>query len=61
MSYSNLDQFLQISGRICEKAALSVMLQLAQGLSYLSERNICHRDIKPSNILISSKGIPHIM
>lgn len=30
MSYSNLDQFLQISGRICEKAALSVMLQLAQ-------------------------------
>ena len=30
--------------------------QVAQGLKFLHERNICHNDIKPSNILLFSNG-----
>lgn len=39
-----------------DECIASVGLQVAQGLKFLHERNICHNDIKPSNILLFSNG-----
>ena len=40
--------------QLTERQKLDIMIQIAQGVEYLHEKNIIHRDIKPSNILISS-------
>jgi eukaryotic-like serine/threonine-protein kinase len=39
-----------------ERAAASIVAQLADGLHHAHQRGILHRDIKPSNILISADG-----
>jgi eukaryotic-like serine/threonine-protein kinase len=39
-----------------ERAAASIVAQLADGLHHAHQRGILHRDIKPSNILISAEG-----
>jgi serine/threonine protein kinase len=38
--------------------AVSMLLPIAQALTYAHENNIIHRDIKPSNILLTEKGVP---
>ena len=40
--------------QLTERQKLDIMIQIAQGVQYLHEKNIIHRDIKPSNILISN-------
>jgi len=39
-----------------EKAALRVVLAVAETLSYLAASGIVHRDIKPGNIMLASSG-----
>ena len=43
---------------ICERdgAVRSCMMQLAEGLVALHQRNLLHRDVKPSNILVTATG-----
>ena len=53
---SNLRDFLKIRVRLPEKAALPLIVGLAQGLQYSLDRGITHRDIKGTNILIGSNG-----
>lgn len=37
-----------------------VGIQLAEGLSYASEKGVLHRDVKPANILLSAEAIPKL-
>ncbi len=39
-----------------EKAALRVVLAVAEALSYLAANGIVHRDIKPGNIMLATSG-----
>lgn len=39
-----------------EKAALRVVLSVAEALNYLAVNGIVHRDIKPGNIMLASSG-----
>lgn len=41
--------------------AVSLIVQLAEGLSEAHELGIIHRDLKPENIMINRKGTPVIM
>jgi serine/threonine-protein kinase len=39
-----------------EKAALEVVLKMAEALQYLSSQGVVHRDVKPGNIMLASDG-----
>ncbi|HMA88979.1 MAG TPA: serine/threonine-protein kinase [Burkholderiales bacterium] len=48
-------------GRILPVAqAVSIAIQVAEGLAYAHQRGIVHRDIKPPNIMIMSNGMVKI-
>jgi len=52
----NLRDLLRIRGRFNPKEATQLMIDIAAGLAYASERGLTHRDLKTSNVLISSRG-----
>lgn len=52
----NLRDLLRIRGRFSPKEATQLMIDIASGLAYASERGLTHRDLKTSNVLISSRG-----
>ena len=42
------------------KAAVALMIEIAEAIQHAHMRGILHRDLKPANILIDAKGHPHI-
>jgi serine/threonine protein kinase len=48
----NLQEFIDINGRIDEKTALAWLSQLVEILHELHRKNLPHRDIKPSNLIV---------
>jgi predicted Ser/Thr protein kinase len=52
----SLSKRLKDKGPLPLSEAVSIMRQVAMGLSYAHEQGIVHRDVKPDNILIESKG-----
>ena len=48
-------------GPMSVESTLSVLYQMAQGLSYSHAQGIVHGDIKPANCLITSSGTVKIM
>jgi len=55
-SGGNLYQLLCREGRLNEKEAARIVLEIARGLEYLQKNNVVHRDIKPENILLTNDG-----
>jgi len=55
-----------LAGRITERPlplgeALSIAIQIAEGLQEAHEKGIVHRDIKPHNVMLTAKGQVKIM
>ncbi len=44
-------------GPYSEKAALEIVLQVAQGLHHAHRNGMVHRDVKPDNIMVTSGGV----
>jgi len=47
---------LRQEGRLNEREALRLFIQLAEALAHMHEHAVVHRDIKPANILIDRTG-----
>ena len=55
-----LKTFIQRKGRIPEREAIGIALQLIDGIDLAHKMGIVHRDIKPQNIIISTEGVVKI-
>lgn len=49
----SLSQFVRKQGTLNEKTALSICIQICEGLEEFHKKGFVHRDIKPDNIMIS--------
>jgi serine/threonine-protein kinase len=50
-------EMLAESGRLKERDALSIIIQVTRALEHISDHGLVHRDIKPGNILVDSEGV----
>ena len=50
-----LKQYIQKKGRLSAKEAISITIQMANGIQAAHNKNIIHRDIKPQNVIISKR------
>lgn len=48
----SLTEFVQRNGRLSEKTALYIAIQICEGLKEFHKKGLVHRDIKPDNIMI---------
>ncbi len=51
-----LKKYIEKKGRLSSKEAVSIAIQVAQGIEAAHSHHIVHRDIKPQNIIISKEG-----
>lgn len=51
-----LKKYIEKRGRLPYKEAISIAIQVANGMEAAHSHNIVHRDIKPQNIIISKEG-----
>lgn len=51
-----LKKYIEKKGRLSSKEAVSIAIQVAQGMEAAHSHHIVHRDIKPQNIIISKEG-----
>ena len=56
----SLSKTLERRGKLPEKEAIPIILNVAQALQEAHEMGIIHRDIKPENIMINRRGIPKL-
>ncbi len=48
------------TGPMSAKAAVDLMVQVADAVRFAHQNGIIHRDLKPGNILLDEKGQPHV-
>ena len=53
----SLTQYVQRNGQLQEKTALSIAIQICEGLKEFHKKGLVHRDIKPDNIMISEYDV----
>jgi serine/threonine protein kinase len=58
ISGSNLQNHIELKGKLSEKEALSYIISIAEAVDYIHEKKILHLDIKPNNIILSNDGRP---
>ena len=51
-----LKKYIDKKGKLGIREAVSIAIQVAQGIEAAHKQNIVHRDIKPQNIIISKEG-----
>ena len=51
-----LKKYIDKKGKLGIREAVSIAIQVAQGIEAAHKHNIVHRDIKPQNIMISKEG-----
>ncbi|MGN0328720.1 MAG: Stk1 family PASTA domain-containing Ser/Thr kinase [Lachnospira sp.] len=51
-----LKKYIEKRGKLPYKEAVSIAIQIANGMEAAHKRHIIHRDIKPQNIIISKEG-----
>ena len=51
-----LKKYIDRKGKLSSKEAVSILIQVAQGIEAAHNNHIIHRDIKPQNIIISKEG-----
>lgn len=51
-----LKKYIEKKGRLGVKEAISIAIQVGQGIEAAHNHHIVHRDIKPQNIIISKEG-----
>jgi len=52
----DLSKFIRKNKTLSERVAIGFLHQLANGLSFLQEKNFIHRDLKPANVLLSESS-----
>lgn len=55
----SLTQFIRKNGTLVKEAALSVCVQICEGLREFHKKGFVHRDLKPDNIMISEYDPGH--
>ncbi len=56
-----LAERLEKGGRLAEKEALRIFIQLSDALQHASEKGVVHRDVKPANILLERPDFPRLV
>ena len=51
-----LKKYIEKKGKLSVKEAVSIAIQVAQGIEAAHNNHIIHRDIKPQNVIISREG-----
>ena len=51
-----LKKYIERKGQLQAKEAVSILIQISQGIEAAHNNHIIHRDIKPQNIIISKEG-----
>jgi hypothetical protein len=57
MDKGSLDNLLYNIGLVEFEKKIKILLDIAQGMKYLHERNFIHRDLKPQNVLIDNDNV----
>jgi serine/threonine-protein kinase len=57
----NVKQLVERDGRLPEKKAVEVAVQVASALSHAHEHGLIHRDVKPSNIMLTGDGTAKLL
>lgn len=52
---------LRRQGKLDPAQAVTITIQILDGLAYAHQRGVVHRDIKPANLLIDAAGVARIM